>query len=315
MMESNVVNKTSRALGLISGRHEMHARLMQDPGRRLRVGDTFSPVQPGDPAPGGGTYRSGQYAPHVDDLALATFSSAKDAGILPFNVDLFDESGNLSKEKLEEWDPNSEDFTPDFAEDVPKYSSAVIASSMKMIDNNVLDSLNLSVMQAPSSLGEFGKYIIAAKTSSENRRFFGILYVYPDFYKYIDKPIVPKTPKRDSGLSVSSFMTFHAIGHILFSKLNFDGNIHDISSFMESSGWSKKSDYNHKKANYMGKDSTSAWYKKSSHRFLTNLSSYSPLDDFAQSFALYYTSRDYFQKIDEAKFNIIHKIVTEQSVQ
>lgn len=291
-----------------------HARLIQDKGMRIRVGDVMSPVVAGDPAPGGGTYRAGQYSPHVDDLAIATFSAAKDAGILPADLPIFDENGDISKEKLESWSPASENLSVSMDDSIPVYSSAILVSALKQLDEGLLGNLNMSILQSPRTPGEFGNYIIAAKTSSENRTFSSGLYVYPDFYKFVDKPIVPRTPKRESGLSVSTFMTFHAIGHVLMSKLSFEGKIADIASFMDSSGWTKTPDSTHEKAWFMGRKSTSAWYRDSRHRFLSELSRYSPLDDFAQAFAFYHTSNEYFMKIDKEKYDIVHKIISEHSV-
>lgn len=289
-----------------------HARLVQDTSKRIRVGDTMSPVLPGDPAPGGGTYRAGQYAPHVDDLAIETFSSAQNAGILPAGLPIFDENGEIDKTKLDSWNPNEEDIPVQFAEDIPVYSSAIITSSLKTIDSNLLEGLSMGVMQAPRTPGYFGNYIIAARADTENGVFKSQIFVYPDFYKYVDKPIVPKTPKRKSGLSVSSFMTFHAVGHVLLAKLTFDGRLSDIASFMDSSTWTKKPMDIHEKGTFMGRDSTSAWYRNPSHRFLTELSRFSPLDDFAQAFALYHTSNAYFQKIDPKKYDIMKNIVSER---
>lgn len=302
-----------RALGLMpTSRNEMHARLVQDKGSRVRVGDVMSPVIPGDPAPGGGTYRAGQYAPHVDDLAIQTFSSAQDAGILPAGLPIFDDDGNIDKDKLNSWDPNSEGIPIQFSEDIPVYSSAILASSLKMIDDSLLENLSMGVMQAARTPGDFGNFIVSAKVDSENRQFNSFLMVYPDFYKYVDKPMVPKTPKRESGLSVSSFMVFHAVGHVVLSKLTFDGKISDIADFMDSSGWTKSPNDDDEKGVFMGRKSMSAWYRDPSHRFLTELSRYSPLDDFSQAFALYHTSNEYLHKVDEKKYDIISKIISEQ---
>jgi len=285
-------------------------RMHHDPGKRVRVGDEFSPVMPGDPAPGGGTYRSGQYSPHIDDLAVATFSSANVAGILPAGLPIFDENGEVDKDKLNAWNPSREGLSVSFAEDLPVYSSAVLVSSLKQMGDSFLSNYNLSVLQAPRTIGYFGNYVIAAKTSFENRVFSSGLYVYPDFYKFIDKPIIPKTPKRQSGVSVASFLTFHAMGHVVLSKLSFMGKIALISEFMESSGWSKTKDGLHSKASFMGRDSTSAWYFATGMRFSSEISMYSPLDDFAQAFAFYYTNGEYLEKTQPKKFEIIQKIVS-----
>jgi hypothetical protein len=285
-------------------------RITHDSGKRIRVGDEFSPVMPGDPAPGGGTYRSGQYSPHIDDLAVATFSSAQVAGIMPADLPIFDENGEVDKEKLDAWNPNSEGMSVRFDDDVPIYSSAVIVSSLRQVGDSFLSQYNLNIMQAPRTMGYFGNYVIAARTSFENRKFSSGLYVYPDFYKFIDKPMVPKTPKRQSGISVSSFLTFHAMGHVVISHLGFMGKIHTISEFMEAGNWGKVKDGIHSKASFMGRASTSAWYYGTGMRFPSELSMYSPLDDFAQAFAFYYTNGEYLEKTQPKKFEIIKKIVS-----
>jgi hypothetical protein len=302
-----------RALGTMTAtKTNISARLVQDQGTRIRVGDAYSPVSPGDLTPTGGIYRAGQYSPHVDDLAVSTFSAAKNAGILPSGLPIFDENGDVDVDKLDAWKPSQANLPVSFAEDLPVYSSAVIVSAFKHVDSSLLENLNVGVMQAPRTIGDFGNYIVGARTNGENRQFSSQMFVYPDFYKFIDKPIVPKTPKRESGLSVSSFMVFHALGHILISKLSFDGKIKEIADFMDSSGWTKVPNSTHEKAWFMGRKSTSAWYRDTSHRFLSELSRYSPMDDFAQAFAFYHTSNDYFNMVDPKKYAIMHKVISEQ---
>lgn len=297
-----------RVLGMLPS---SKTRLIQDPGSKIRVGDDMSPVMPGEPSPGGGVYRAGQYSPQVDDLAIATFSSAKTAGIMPADLPIFDENGDVDKGKLDAWNPANEGLSVNFMEDVPNYSSAVVVSSLKQVGDSILSQFNLSVLQAPRTMGYFGNYVIAARTSSENRVFSSGLYVYPDFYRYIDKPMVPKTPKRQSGISVSSFLTLHALGHIVISKLSFTGRIGIISEFMESSGWGKVKDSTHSKASFMGRGSTSSWYYGTGNRFTSEIAMYSPLDDFAQAFAFYYTHGEYLEKTQPKKFEIIKRIVSE----
>lgn len=312
-MNEAVHLERERVLGMLPERGHRSSRLLQDPGQRIRVGDVLSPVVAGDPAPGGGIYRAGQYSPHVDDLAISTFSSAKNAGILPAGLPIFDVDGNVDKEKLDAWNPRQENLSVTFAEDIPNYSSAVVVSSLKQVDDAFLSTLNMGVMQAPRTPGEFGNFIVSVKTSSENRRFSSMMFVYPDFYRFIDKPMIPKTPKRESGISVSSFMTFHAVGHIALAKTLFNGKISDVATFFDSSGWGKVKDSIHTKASFMDRNSTSAWYKDSTHKFLSELSRYSPLDDFAQAFAFYYTHNEYLQKTAPEKYEIIDKIVKELS--
>lgn len=305
----------ARSLGLVGDKgRATHARLLQDPGRRIRVGDVFSPVSVGDPAPGGGIYRSGQYAPKVEDLAMQTFAGAHDSGIVFSGIDVFDESGNIDLKKVEDWSPRSENIPVTFTENVPSYSSIVIASAIKSMPDGLAGALNMSVDMAPRYNGEFGGFVVATKTAMVNRKFYSTLYVYPDFYKFIDKPLVPKNPKNKNGVSIATFMTYHAFGHALFSKLASEGNLSKISVFMDSSGWTKKPDSNHLKSSYMGRKSTSAWYRESSHVFVSELSRYSPMDDFAQAFAYYLLNPYYLQKIEPEKYDILNKIIAEQGV-
>ena len=288
-----------------------HARLFQDKAKRIRVGDDLSPVMAGDPAPGGGTYKEGQYAPQIDDLAIQTFSSAESAGILPSGLPIFDENGNIDKNKLDEWNPNQQGIPASFEEGMPVYSSALIASSLKTIDYSLLENLSMGIMQAARSPGYFGNFIVSSRVDISQGKFMSNFFVYPDFFKYIDKPIIPKTPKRKSGISVSSFMVFHTVGHIVFSKLSYDGKLSTISKFLESSGWTKVPDDVDKKGTFMGAESPSAWYRDPDHSFLTELSRYSPMDDFAQAFAFYYTNNEYLKIKEPEKYEIISKIISE----
>lgn len=306
----------ARSLGLIGGdkQHVSHARIRQDPGRRIRVGDVFSPVAPGDPAPAGGTYRSGQYAPKVEDLAMETFAGAHDAGLNFSGIDVFDEQGNLSLEKVEKWSPRDENFSVNFTENVPNYSGVVIASAIKSLPDGFFDNFNMTVDLAPRTPGDFGNFVIAAKTAMVNRKFYSTLYVYPDFYKYINKPLVPKNPRNKDGVSIATFMTYHAFGHALFSKIASEGDLKRLAVFMDTSGWTKKPDNNHLKASYMGRKSTSAWYRESSHMFLSELSRYSPMDDFAQTFAYYFLNPYYVQKLEPEKYEALTKIIAEQGI-
>lgn len=278
--------------------------------QRLRIGDPNSPFAPGDPSPGGGVYRAGQFSPNLDDLAAETFSSAKDAGVLPSGLPIYDSDGEVDIKKLDNWDPNAQGVSAVFDDSLPKYSSAVVASALLFINPNLLKALNISVTKSPKMPGEFGNYIIAAKTNGGNRQFSSQIIVFPEFYKFIDKPVVQKSPKRTTGLSISSFMVFHTVGHIVLSKITFDGKLKEISDFVDSSGWTKVPGMGHAKGDYLMRKSTSAWYRDTSNRFLSELSRYSPMDDFAQAFAFYHTSRDYLQKIDQKKFELIDSIIS-----
>lgn len=292
-------------------RNEVHARAMQDQTRRLRVGDPMSPVLAGDPTPNGGFYKQGQYAPHVEDLAEGKLSSALDQGILPRGLPILNDEGEVDKDLISEWDPNEEGIPAKFADDVPPYSSLIVASVINSLPKGLVQPMDISVMNASRYAGEFGNFIIACRTNSMNRKFYSTVYVYPDFFKFIDKPLVPKNPVKDYGVSVSTFMTFHTIGHILMSKLSFDGRLQDIANFMASSGWSKTPDAAHEKAWFLGRKATSAWYRDFNHKFLSELSKYSPLDDFAQAFAFYYSHEGYLKFVDPQKYEIMDKIIKE----
>lgn len=286
------------------------------PGIRVRVGDKNSPVNPGDPVPTGGRYRAGMFAPTLDELATLTLTEADRAGLLPGLLPIYGDDGEVDEKKVEGWNPNSDlaDSGIFVSDEVPKYSAAAILTSTENM-GGWLKNLGLRHIFAGTDedtpKGIFGEQIIAANTSGKGRKFMGSLTVYPPFYKYISIPLVGKVPGRTTGLSVASFAVHHAVGHILFSRLTFDGRLDILGDFIEVSGWTKYADIGAYHGSYMEAKNPSVWRRDTHYRFETELSKYSPADDFAEAFALYFTHREYLETAFPKKMAVMEKALKE----
>lgn len=264
---------------------------------RTRIGEPGSPIQAGDPTPGGGVYRGGQFAPTMDELSELSLNQANEAGLVNKLLPLFDEFGRVDEKKVEEWDPNAWLDGAHINSDVPKYSAAVIIDVLGRMPN-LLKALKLSYIEAGDRLEQdelsiYGETIIMAKYTA-NSAFTGRLVVFPSFYKYVSIPLVGMIPGEDSGLSIAAYATHHSIGHLLFAKLMFDGKLDFLGSLFKESGWSKHEGglpgrYLH------AQDETSVWKKESPSRQPTEASKYSPMDDFAELFAQHFTNQAYLE--------------------
>jgi len=289
-------------------------------GIRVRVGDPLSPVEPGDAVPGGGVYRAGQYAPTIDELASMTLSEADNAGILPSNIPVYTPEGTLDQAKLEGWKPleSLQSSGISMSGQVPKYSAAIIVSSIYNM-GNVPRALGLSYILAGdredvAKQRGFGESIIAARVDASGRTFTGSLVVYPNFYKYISTPIVPKIPGRTEGLSVATYAVHHAVGHLLFARLGFDGSMGLIGNFLDCGGWARYADVGAYYGTFMGVKNTSVWRRSELKRFETELSKYSPMDDFSDTFALYFTNKNYLSQIFPDRLEVMAKILDKYGV-
>jgi hypothetical protein len=264
---------------------------------RIRVGEPESAIQSGDPTPGGGVYRGGQFAPTMDELSELSLEQAHEAGLVSNLLPIFDDYGRIDKKKIEEWNPNNYLDGAHINSDVPKFSAAVIIDVLSRMPK-LLKALKLSYIEngdrfEQDSLSIYGETIIMAKYTA-NRGFTGRLVVFPSFYKYVSVPLVGRIPGKDNGLSVAAYAVHHAVGHLMFAKLMFDGKLDYLGSLYSESGWSKHA------AGTPGMyinatDDTAVWKREVLHREPTEASKYSPMDGFAESFAQYFTNQTYLE--------------------
>lgn len=283
---------------------------------RVRIGDPLSPVDAGDVGPTGKPYRKGQYAPTVEELATESIKIATQQKLLNTNLPLFTDD-EFDENKLDGWNPNKDlrKFGATVSPEVPKHSAAVVISSMMDV-GDWLKNLNIAHVFGPQTSeaqpsSRFGDLIIQAETKSENRKFQSNLRVYPKFYKYVSVALKPATPTNDTGVSAASYAVMHSLGHIIFSKLSYDGKLDMIGDYIEYSGWKKRADLNVTSGSYMGYTNQSVWRRSTSQTMQTELSKYSPMDDFAEGFAMYYTNPMYLYKTSPNRHDVIKKITKE----
>jgi hypothetical protein len=278
---------------------------------RVRVGEPGSPIQTGDATPGGGVYRGGQFAPTMDELSELSLQQANDAGLVSKLLPIYDENGRVDERKVEEWNPNSSIDGVHINSDVPKYSSAVLVDVLGRMPR-LLSKLNLSYVEAgdrmeQDSLSIYGETIIKAKYTA-SRGFTGRLTVFPSFYKYVSAPLVGMVPGKDSGLSVAAYAVHHSVGHLVFAKLMFDGKLDFLGKLFGLSGWSKHA-AGAPGHFLMARDDNAVWKKEVPHRSQSEASKYSPMDDFAELFALYFTNPTYLDVAFEERAQLMADIL------
>lgn len=287
---------------------------MEQPQEKLRVGDPDAPIYPGDYSPSGGVYRQGQFAPSLDELSTLSLTQAADAGLINKNLPIF-EGDKVDEEKLSKWNPNGEIYGLHFEYEIPKYSSAVIIDALQGLDN-LVDTIGLKYVVAgdrytQDSLAIAGEIIIAADYSAKGRAFKGTLRVFPSFYKYVAIPLIGSIPGRTSGLSIASYAVFHSIGHLFFARLAYDGRIDLVGDMIEVSGWTKYSDDEYVPGSYMKNQNRGVWRRRYDGRFPTELSRYSPAEDFAETFALYMSNREYLESAYPPRFEYMENTLKE----
>lgn len=266
----------------------------------IRVGDPDSPVLPGDINPTNSLpYRAGQFAPSVDELTHDTLSSAKEAGVLPSDLPIYDEStGEVSAAKVEAWEPEKDLAIHGFqATNLPKYSSAILLSSLKNM-GKLPENIGLKTIRGAERTDAqgsgIGTTIIAAVYDDSGPEFTGGLEVYPDFFKYIYVPLAPRVGREAAGVSVATYATFHAIGHLLFARLANDGKLSGVAAVLGDGVWSKTGIG--VPGSFMGTQTTNVWRRREGD-FPTQLSKSTPSDHFAEIFAIRITNPDYLSTV------------------
>lgn len=275
---------------------------------RVRVGDEDSPVMAGEPSPTGGIYRSGQYAPTIDELSSQTLVRAKEAGLLQ-SLPIFDEDGSVNQKKLELWEPSIRGVHIDSG--VPKFASAVLQDVFTGREG-LAKELNLARISSGTREEQnartiFGEVIVKSVYNAKDG-FTGKLVIYPSFYKYVTIPLVGKFPGRDSGLSVAAYAVFHALGHLKFAQLMSTGNLQKIAEVLGESGWTKNPDKG-VRGEYFEYKNPSGWSRRSNSELPSEVSGYSPSDDFAEMFALYLTNKGYFKEAYPERYELMEKML------
>lgn len=279
----------------------------------IRVGQEGSLVKPGDAVPGqmGKVYEAGQFSPSIDELASMTLSEAKHAGLISRELPIFDpETGEIDKDALEAWNPygHLRRYGAYSSVSVPKHSMAVVVSIADTFPK-LLEGLNVSNILNGQGTDVDGDALVTSTVTAKNNNFRSNLVIYPEFYKYVSIPIVPEIPGVRSGLSVATYATVHALGHVLYSKLVFEHELSLLGTFMSAAGWSRKETPGYQPGSYLGKTNNAPWKRDTSKVVTSEISRFSPSEDFADTFAQYMFHREYLRIVSPEKLHAMEDIV------
>ena len=282
-------------------------------GSAIRVGQPGASVAAGAPVPGkpGKFYEAGQFSPNLEELVSSTMSEANDAGLLSGNLPIFGDDGKVDDNMTNAWNPYDDFYGRGIivSGHIPKYSLAVFSSLQDKFPGmlGALDVTGIENSEDSNSRAIVGTQLITAVTNTQGRKFKATLVTYPAFHQYISTPVVRSVPGRSAGISVSTYATFKALGHILFAKLAYDGELEIIGKFLTVAGWSKSPKSENIKGNFLGKQNLSS-YTRENRETGSEIEKYSFQDDFADTFAQYLTHRNYMQTIAPDKIEIMELI-------
>lgn len=283
-----------------------------DENGKLRVGDEGASVQPGDQIPGKQSfYEVGQFSPDIDELASMTLSEAKKAGLISRELPIFDpETGEIDEDALEAWNPygHLRRYGAYSSVSVPKHSMAVVVSVADTFPK-LLEGLQVRNILNGEGTDVQADALITSTVSSKGDNFRANLIIYPEFYKYVSLPIVAEIPGIRAGLSVATYATAHALGHVLYNKLVFDHELSLMGAFMEAAGWSRREQPGFKSGSYLGKVNESAWKKDPTKVVTSEISRFAPSEDFADTFAQYLFHREYLRIAAPEKMHVMEEIV------
>lgn len=281
----------------------------------IRIGSPDSPVLPGTPVPGspGKYYEAGQFAPSLDELATSTFAEADKAGLISSDLPIFDEHGEVDASMIDSWDPKESLPGVNISSQVNKFSMAVVLSVDSMYPR-LLDGVGVGSILSGDDLENqtgsksvAGDSLLTVSTQAKNRIFSSTLYIYSRFYQFISTPIVAAIPGRTKGISVSMFALLKGLGHILFNKMAHEGELELIGRFMTAGGWSKDPSKGNR-GMYMGTKNMSSFFRNPEVTSTSEVSRYSPIEDFADTFAHYLTHRSYLSILSPEKLAVLDDI-------
>lgn len=269
---------------------------MFDEAEKIRVGEFNSPVDAGDFSPNFKRYVRGQFAPTVDRLASEKLSEAEDSGVVDNEDEAFKNINIKDGKEIENWDYNL--YFSNFGygisvdEKIPPYAVVSSYFAFKTLPTNLLKFINIRNLKYNETDGQLVEGIdaITGAETQTSKTFRSSVVIFPKYYRFISIPIVRQIPGRKFGLSIANYSIFHTLGHIYLKKLTFQGKFDSISSLLKVNGWEKNTTEGIR-GSFLDQTNKSNWRRDGYSGYLTESAKYSPEDNFAETFAHYYTNR------------------------
>jgi len=89
----------------------------------------------------------------------------------------------------------------------------------------------------------------------------------------------------------------------------FDGKLKQLAELLDLAGWSKQASDETTSPSYIEYKNELVWKRGINSRYKTEASKFSPMDDFAETFALYFTNQKYLQVAFPSRLELIEDIL------
>ena len=279
-----------------------------------KAGYPTSYIDAGDlkPLTFGETYEFGVVVPSnelLDYLKMVETDSAK----LFFTryLDIYDEDGNISEEKIKLLDIRKEFkevFDIHVENGVPKFASINVFSVLEHISRKVVKFMNIKsigfVNHNKILEKRLKKTVLTGLETEDNKSFR--LVVFQPYHIYMIAPVVNNVPGLDIGFSLSSLATAKISFKALYRRLSIYFP-EKVVEFLSVAGWKRKeaiTDFEeYEKA--LGSD---VWmFKKGEPRF-SLASKKNPEEDFVETLTFYYFHADFLKEASETRYNYVREL-------
>lgn len=297
-----------------------------------RVGDPNALIKPGDPVPGkpGSYYEVGQFSPSIETLSVMKLLEAQTAGVLPSKYDVYNDAGQVDQNKLKKINFVEEaqnDYGIQLPGGTPPGVSLMVLATLDIlpkaalryprVEQIVFDINTAQVMQTemeaqrsqgtldPQQQGEGSAAISTALTGFDFKLkpYTTVLHIYQPFYTYLSVPLIPAVANLTSGLSVASYSLLNTVAKAIYNRLLL-GHESLAYRFLELTGWQEEDhiqdlDRPHFKrgGEEIGVTRVTQWYRDTRKPSVSQLSTVSPLEAFAEGYIHYYLHRKFMNHV------------------
>lgn len=256
-------------------------------------------IQPGYPKPfSGTTYELGQYSPSEISLSATRLMEAKEAGLFfEPSLDIYDEEGNVSEEKVEKVNHLEllQEMFKNIDSIIPRYAALNVYATLKRIPKKFFEIAQikkLTWVKKKDIKPEPNDYYICGHIKHDNYYEF---LVYQPYYLYLVVPLVRPIVNITPGMSVASYATAKTFARILFYQLAkyFPET---IEMFLEERGWSREKEEGYYQSGQLyGLPTQKQFYHKNDSERFSYATTFSPVEDFVETFVYYYYHRAFLQ--------------------
>jgi hypothetical protein len=276
----------------------------------LKAGYPNSYINEGDivPLTFGETYEFGKIVPS-DEVFTVLRLLEVDSAKLFFSrtLDIYDEGGFLSEEKIKNLDMAKEfrqHFDIEVIGNVPKFALIDVFAVFEIIKNLVIFSRIKKIRFVNHfDMDEALKRVAITGIYTEDGKNFEFI-IYQPYHNYMIAPIVKHVAGTDYGLSLASLSTaktaikaFYRRSAIVFQE--------QIVKFLNVAGWKRREAIKDEELeDYARASSGSSWFYRKDIPRMSVLSAYSPEEDFVETMTYYYMHRLYLKEAFPERFKV-----------